>query len=281
MTIAITGATGQLGRLVIHDLIPLVGAEKIIALARSPEKAADLGVAVRAADYDAPETLDAALAGIATLLLISGSEIGKRTPQHAAVIKAAQANGVKHIVYTSLLHADTSTLGLAGEHRETEALLKQCGIPYTILRNGWYTENYTGSLPGAVQAGAVLGAAGNGRISSATRADYAAAAAAVLTGSGFENTTIELAGDVAFTLADLAAEASRQTGKTIPYSNLPSGEFAKVLTSIGLPDALATMLAEADVEVSKGVLFHEGTELSDLIGRPTTPLRDSVAAALK
>jgi NAD(P)H dehydrogenase (quinone) len=281
MTIAITGATGQLGRLVIQDLIPAVGAGKIVALARSPEKAADLGVAVRAADYDQPETLRAALTDIDTVLLISGSEIGKRTPQHAAVIKAAQDSGVKHIVYTSILNADTSTLGLAHEHRETEALIKDSGIAYTILRNGWYTENYTASLPGALQAGAVMGSAGEGRISAATRADYAAAAAAVLAGSGFENKTLELAGDTAFTLTDLAAEVSRQTGKTIPYANMPPAEFAKVLASFGLPEGLATMLAEGEVEISKGVLFHEGTELSDLIGRPTTPLADSVTAALK
>lgn len=281
MTIAITGATGQLGRLVIQDLIPAVGAGKIVALARSPEKAADLGVAVRAADYDQPETLRAALTDISTVLLISGSEIGKRTPQHAAVINAAQDNGVKHIVYTSILNADTSTLGLAHEHRETEALIKGSGIAYTILRNGWYTENYTASLPGALQAGAVMGSAGEGRISAATRADYAAAAAAVLAGSGFENKTLELAGDTAFTLNDLAAEVSRQTGKTIPYTNMPPAEFAKVLASFGLPEGLATMLAEGEVEISKGVLFHEGTELSNLIGRPTTPLADSVAAALK
>jgi len=281
MTIAITGATGQLGRLVIQDLIPAVGAGKIVALARSPEKAADLGVAVRAADYDQPETLRAALTDIDTVLLISGSEIGKRTPQHAAVIKAAQDSGVKHIVYTSILNADTSTLGLAHEHRETEALIKDSGIAYTILRNGWYTENYTASLPGALQAGAVMGSAGEGRISAATRADYAAAAAAVLAGSGFENKTLELAGDTAFTLNDLAAEVSRQTGKTIPYTNMPPAEFAKVLASFGLPEGFATMLAEGEVEISKGVLFHDGTELSDLTGRPTTPLAESVAAALK
>lgn len=280
MTIAITGATGQLGRLVIKDLAPAVGAENIVALARSPEKAADLGVAVRIADYSKPETLTEALAGVETVLLISSSEIGQRTAQHRAVVEAAQANGVKHIVYTSLLRADTSPLSLAEEHRETEALIKASGIAYTFLRNGWYTENYTGALPGAVQAGAVVGSAGDGRISSATRADYAAAAVAVLSGTGFENKSLELAGDASFTLADLAAEVSRQTGKDIPFNNLPPSEYAKILASVGFPEAIAPMFAEIDYQVSTGALFHDGSELSDLIGRPTTPMADSVALAL-
>lgn len=280
MTIAITGATGQLGRLVVQDLTAAIGSENIVALARSAEKAADLGVAVRIADYDQPETLKEALAGVEKLLLISSSEIGKRTPQHRAVIEAAQANRVKHIAYTSILNADTSTLSLAHEHRETEALIEASGIAYTFLRNGWYTENYAGSIPGALQAGAVMGSAGDGRISAATRADYAAAAATVLAGIGFENTTLELAGDAAFTLSDLAAEVSLQSGKTIPFTNLPPAEFAKVLASVGMPEAFATMLADADFEVSKDMLFHEGRELSGLIGRPTTPMAETVTAFL-
>jgi len=280
MTIAITGATGQLGHLIIQDLTAKIGADQIVALARSAGKAADLGVEVRLADYDQPETLQTALAGVETVLLISGSEIGKRTPQHRAVIEAAQANGVKNIVYTSLLNADTSTLSLAQEHRETEALIKASGMTYTFLRNGWYTENYAGALPGAVQAGAVVGSAGDGRISSATRADYAAAAVAVLTSDAYANKTIELAGDASYTLTELAAEVSTQTGKTIPFNNLPPAEFAKVLASVGLPEPMAAMFADVDFEVSKGVLYHAGTELSDLIGRPTTPMAETIKAVL-
>ena len=280
MTIAITGATGQLGRLVIENLKAKVGAENIVALARNADKAADLDVAVRVADYDEPDTLVYALADVDTVLLISSSEIGKRSAQHRAVIDAAVANGVKQIAYTSILNADASTLELAVEHRETEALIKASGLAYTFLRNGWYTENYTGSLAGAVQAGVVVGAAGDGRISSATRADYAEAAATVLAGDAFKNDTLELAGDTSFTLSDLAAEVSRQSGKDIPFNNLPISEYAGVLASVGLPEPLAQFFAATDFEVSKGALYHEGTELSDLIARPTTPLSQSVAQAL-
>jgi NAD(P)H dehydrogenase (quinone) len=280
MTLAVTGATGQLGRLVIAGLKDKMDAGDIVALVRSPEKAADLGVAVRKADYDASETLAPALEGVDTLLLISGSEIGQRTAQHRAVIDAAKAAGVQNIVYTSLLGADTSPLSLAEEHRATEAMIKASGLTYTILRNGWYTENYTGSVPGAVQAGAFVGSAGDGRISSAARADYAAAAVAVLTAGDHAGKTYELAGDSAYTLADLAAEISAQTGKTIPYQNLPQDEYAKILVSVGLPEGFAAALASFDVDASQGALFHDGKDLSTLIGRPTTPLSTAVSAAL-
>ncbi|WP_339773224.1 SDR family oxidoreductase [uncultured Pseudosulfitobacter sp.] len=280
MTIAVTGATGQLGRLVIAGLKAKIDAGDIVALARSPENAADLGVTARKADYDAPETLAPALAGIDTLLLISGSEIGQRTAQHRAVIDAAKAAGVGRIVYTSLLRADTSPMSLAAEHRETEEMIKASGLTYTILRNGWYTENYTGSVPGAVQAGALVGSAGDGRISSASRADYADAAVAVLTAGDHAGKTYELAGDASYTLGDLAAEVSAQTGKTIPYQNLPQDEYAKILVSVGLPEGFAGALASFDVDASNGALFHDGKDLSRLIGRPTTPMPASVADAL-
>lgn len=280
MTIAVTGSTGQLGRLVIAGLVDKIGADGIIALARSPEKAADLGVATRVADYDKPDTLNIALEGVDSLMLVSASELGKRTAQHRAVLEAARAAGVKRIVYTSLLKADTSPLGLAEEHRETEAMIKALGVEYTILRNGWYTENYTGSIPGAVQSGAFVGSAGEGRIASATRADFAAAAVAVLTVNGHENKVYELAGDTAYTLTDLAAEISRQTGKTIPYQDLPAEEYARILVSVGLPEGFAAVLAGFDVGASHGALFHDGKDLSQLIGRPTTPLSEAVAAAL-
>ena len=281
MTTAITGATGQLGRLVIRGLRRKTSAGDIVALARSTAKAADLGVTAREADYDKPETLARALAGIDTLLLISSSEVGKRAAQHHNVIEAAKKAGVKWIVYTSLLHADRSPLDLASEHLATERELSSSGIPHTILRNGWYTENYTASVPGAVGGGAFLGSAGDGRISSASRADYADAAAAVLAGRGYEGKTFELAGDEAWTLSDLAAEISRQTGRTIPYRNLPPDEYARVLIGFGLPDGLAHALAGWDVGASKGALFDDSRQLSRLIGRPTTPMSDSVAEALK
>lgn len=281
MTIAVTGATGQLGRIVIGNLKKKALASDIVALARSPEKAADLGVTTRAADYSKPETLGVALAGIDTLLLISSSEVGKRASQHRNVIDAAKTAGVKRIVYTSLLHADRSPIDLAAEHRDTEGVLKASGIPYTILRNNWYTENYTGSIGGALAGGAFMGSAGDGKIAAAPRRDYAEAAVAALTGDGHENKTYELAGDAAWTLSDLAAELSRQTGKAIPYKNLPAADYKKVLAGAGLPDGLAAMLAGWDVGASQGAFFDEGRQLSRLIGRATTPLSTAVAEALK
>lgn len=280
MTIAITGATGQLGRLVIASLKQRAGDEDIIALVRSPEKAADLGVEARAFDYSSADTLPGALAGVEKLLLISSSEIGKRTQQHRNVIDAAKQAGVGHIAYTSLLHADTSPLALGVEHRETEAAIAQSGLPSTLLRNGWYTENYTASLPAALANGALSGAAGDGRIASASRADYAEAAATVLTTSGHEGKTYELAGDSAYTLADLAAELSRQSGRTIPYNNLAEADYAALLAQVGLPKPLADILANSDAGAAKGGLFDDSHTLSRLIGRPTTPLSELVAQAL-
>jgi NAD(P)H dehydrogenase (quinone) len=280
MTIAITGATGQLGRLVISKLRNQLPASGIVALARSPEKAGDLGVEVREADYDRPETLGPALAGADTLLLISANEIGKREAQHRNVIEAAKSAGVRRIVHTSLLHADRSPLSLAAEHLATENMVKASGIPFTILRNGWYTENYTGSIPGALAGGAFIGSAGEGRISAATRDDFADAAVAVLTGGGHEGKTYELAGDTAWTLAGLAAEISRQTGRTIPYADMPEAEYAAALAGFGLPHGLAHAIAGWDVSASRGALFDDSRQLSALIGRPTTPLAVAVAAAV-
>jgi NAD(P)H dehydrogenase (quinone) len=281
MKIAITGATGQLGRLVVNKLKESVPAENIVALVRSKEKAADLGVEAREANYDKPETLAGAFDGVDTLLLISGSEVGKRAAQHNNVIDAAKKAGVQWIVYTSLLRADTSSISLAAEHLATEAALKESGIPYTLLRNGWYTENYTGSIHGALAGGAFLGSAGEGKLSSAARADFAEAAVAVLTGEGHVGKVYELAGDDAYTLSELAAEISRQAGKEIPYKNLPQEEYAAVLESFGLPGGLTHAIAGWDVSASKGDLFDDGHQLSKLIDRPTTPLRDVVAGALK
>ena len=279
--IAITGATGQLGRLAVAALKRRVPPDQLVGLVRSPEKAADLGIAARAADYNRAETLDAALKGIDKLLLISSSEIGMRTAQHRNVIEAAQRAGVNLIAYTSVLHADRSPLSLAEEHRQTETMIKASGIPYVILRNGWYTENYTGSIPGALAGGAFIGSAGDGKISTATRADYAEAAAVVLSTEGHAGMTYELAGDIAYTLSDLAAEISRQSGREIPYKNLPEAEYARLLASFGLPEAFATGLAAWDVDAPEGALFDNSRQLSRLIGRPTTPLAEAVAAVLK
>ena len=280
MKIGVTGATGQLGRLVIEKLKERVSAESLVALVRDPEKAAALGVEARAFDYNKPENLVTALQGIDSLLLISGNEIGQRAQQHSNVIQAAKQAGIKWIVYTSVLHADTSSLSLVAEHLVTEAALKASGISYTLLRNGWYTENYTGSVPGAIAGGAFVGSAADGKIASAARADYAEAAAIVLTGEGHQGKVYELAGDEAYTLTGLAAEISRQTGKDIPYKNLAEAEYAAILKSFGLPEGLASAIANWDVSASKGDLYDNGHQLSRLIGRSTTPLSKVVADAI-
>jgi NAD(P)H dehydrogenase (quinone) len=281
--IAITGATGQLGRLVIQNLLKTVPASQLVAAVRSPDKAADLaalGVQVRQADYTRPATLEAAFQGVSKLLLISSSEVGHRAPQHAAVIAAAQQAGVQLLAYTSLLRADTSPLGLAAEHQETEAMLRASGLPHVLLRNGWYTENHAASVPAALQYGAVMGSAKDGRIASAARADYAAAAAAVLTRDGQAGQVYELAGDSAYTLSELAAEIAKQSGKAVVYNDLPEAAYAAALVQVGLPEGFAALLADSDVGASTGGLFDDGRQLSQLIGRPTTSMAEVVRAAL-
>jgi len=282
--IIVTGATGQLGRLVINALLRTVQASSIVAAVRSPEKAADLaacGVVVRKADYTEPETLDSALAGGEKLLLISSSAVGQRVPQHRAVIDAAKRAGIKLIAYTSVLRADTSPLGLADEHKQTEALLEKSGLPFVLLRNGWYTENYAASIPAALAHGVVLGSAGEGRISSAARSDYAAAAAVVMTRDGQAGRIYELAGDASFTLTELAAEIARQSGKAVAYKNLPEADYKSALIGFALPEPVAHLLADSDTGASRGGLHHNGPDLSELIGRATTPMAATVESALR
>jgi len=280
MTIAVTGATGELGRLVIDRLKQRVPANQIVALVRDVHRAGTLGVEARAADYTQPDALEAALAGVDTLLLISSSEIGQRVAQHTNVINAAKKAGVRRIVYTSLLHADTSTLSLAPEHVDTEKALQASGLTHTILRNGWYTENYMGAVGPALGLGTLYSSAADGRIASASRADYADAAVAVLTGQGHEGKTYELAGDTAYTLAELAAEISSQSGKSIGYQSIPEAAYAAALVKAGVPEGFAAALASWDVAASQGALFDDSRVLSALIGHPTTPLAQSVKAAL-
>lgn len=283
--IVVTAANGQLGRLVIEKLLETVPATQIVAAVRSPEKAADLaalGVHVREGDYAKPSTLASAFAGADKVLLISSNEIGQRYPQHQAVIDAARQAGVKLLAYTSILRADSSALGLADEHVETEAYLRDSGVPFTLLRNGWYTENYAASIPGALAHEAFMGSAGQGRISSAARLDYAEAAVAVLTSEEDQSgRTYELAGDEAYTLSEFAAEISMQSGKTIPYVDMPQAEFEAALLQAGLPAVYAHLLADSDTAASKGALFDDSHQLSRLIGRPTTPLPVTISAALK
>ena len=281
---ALTGASGQLGRLVIEELLKTIPAQDLVALARDPAKLGDLaerGVVVRTADYDRPETLAPALAGVSRLLLISGNAVGMRVQQHRAIIAAAKSAGVDFIAYTSILNADRSTIGLAEEHRQTEALIRESGLGFALLRNGWYSENYTAALAPAIAFGVILGASGNGRISAAPRRDFAAAAAKVLV-SGEAGAIHELAGDAAFTMAEFAAEISRQSGKPIAYQDMSQAAYAKALEDAGLPQPIAAMIADSSFQAGSDMLFDNGTKraLSNLIGRPSTPIADTITAAL-
>ena len=281
--IAVTGATGQLGQLVINELLATHNAQDLVAIVRNPAKAlalAQKGVQVREADYGNSAALAQALQGVEKLLLISSSEVGQRAPQHRNIINAAKSAGVQLIAYTSLLHADTSPLGLRAEHIETENDLAQSGIPFVLLRNGWYSENYLASVPAALEHGAFIGSAGDGKIASASRQDYAAAAAKVLSLDNQAGKVYELAGDEAWTLTELAEKLSALTGKSVVYENLSEADFAAALQNAGLPEGFARLLADSDVGASKGGLYDDSHQLSRLIGRPTTSIDDSLKASL-
>ena len=274
--IVVTGATGALGRLVLAGL----PAADTVGLVRDPTKAADLGVPVRVGSYDDPASLAGAFDGADKVLFISGSEVGKRLDQHQAVVTAAKAAGVPHLVYTSILHADTSPLSLADDHKATEQMIRDAGIPFTFLRNSWYTEMYAPTFQQALAHDGFVGSAGEGRVASAARADYAEAAVAVLTGSGHENTIYELAGDVAWSYPDLAAALSEFSRKTITYQNLTAAEHRSALTDAGLPPHLVDLLVEVDGSLTQDTLVDGSGDLARLIGHPTTPLASSIAAAL-
>lgn len=284
MSIVITGATGQLGQHVLQALLERdVPAEEIIAAGRSVEKLADFaarGVRVRAMDYDDPASVAAALQGARKVLLISGSEVGKRTAQHRTVIEAAKAEGVELLAYTSSANADTAGTILAEEHKATEAILKEAGVPFAILRNGYYLENLTDQIPGALAQGAVVASAGDGKVNGASRADYAQAAAAVLLDGDHAGKVYDLGGDVPFTLTEFAAEISAASGKTITYQSLPAPDYVAMLVSVGVPEAFAGILADSDLGIARGDLLVEGDDLRRLIGRPTTSLAEAVRAAV-
>ena len=283
MSYVITGATGHLGRLVAEDLLRRgVPAGDITATGRDITKVKDLadrGVRVLAIDYDDPASLDAAFRGADRILLISASEPGRRAQQHENAIDAAARAGAGLLAYTSIANAGTTTMRLATEHQATEVALHASGLNYTLLRNSWYVENYTAQIPAILQRGSLAGSAGDGRVSAATRADYAAAAAAVLAGEGRDR-SYELGGDEAFTLAELAAEIGAQAGRPVSYLDLSEDEYARLLAGAGLPEAAAATMADADRGLARGDLFVDSGDLSQLIGRPTTTLREAVAAAL-
>jgi NAD(P)H dehydrogenase (quinone) len=284
MSIIVTGATGHLGRLAVESLLKRgVPAEQIVAAGRKVDTIDDLaeqGVRVQAIDYDRPETLGPAFEGASKLLLISGSELGQRIPQHRHAVDAAVAAGVGLIAYTSAPRADTTSMLLAREHRATEEMIQASGLPFVLLRNDWYLELYTDQIPNYLTQGEIVGSAGDGRISAASRADFAEAAAVVLTSEGHEGMVYELAGDEAFTQAELAAELSRQTGRPIAYRDVPLAETKARLLGFGLPEEVATVIADVDRAIAAGDLLVTSGDLSRLIGRPTTRLSQAVAGAL-
>jgi NAD(P)H dehydrogenase (quinone) len=284
MSLVVTGATGRLGRLVVEALLERgVAPSEIVATGRDIQKIKDLadrGVTVRRADFDDPDGLAAAFAGGDKLLLVSTSTVGQRLAGHRAAIDAARAAGVSLVAYTSITRADTSGIKLAVEHRETEQYLRDSGVPFTFLRNSWYLENYTSGISGYLEQGSVAGSAGDGRVSAATLADYAAASAAVLATEGHAGAVYELGGDEAFTLAELAARLSAASGREITYTDMPAQQFAELLTAVGLPKDYAGILADADQGLGRGELFTDSGDLSRLIGRPTTTLSEAIATAL-
>lgn len=282
--IAVTGANGQLGKLVIKHLVKLVSADEVVALVRNPEDATELtklGVHIKAADYNQPETVEAALEGISSLLLISSSAIGVRVPQHAAVINAAENKGVQTLVYTSILRADTNPMLLAQEHKETEKLLAESSLNTVVLRNGWYTENYTQGMSTILEHKAVTGVSINGKIYSAPRNDYAEAAAKVIAApKSHIGKVYELAGDNGFTLSEFALEIAKQSNFDINYQAMSSTEYQQMLIEVGLPEGFAAALTDSDVQTESGWLKDESKTLSALLGRPTVSMAEAVIDAL-
>lgn len=280
---AVTGATGQFGRLAIASLLRRVDAGEVVALARDPAKALDLerlGVTVRAFDYDAPERLSASLEGVTRLLLVSSDTPDRRIAQHKAVIDAAARAGLEVIVYTSIIHADTNPMSLAESHRETERMIAASGLSHAILRNSWYIENYLIGAEAAIAHGVLLGSTGKGLISAATRADYAEAAAVILTGASEPARVYELAGDEAFTLSDVAEVLSEAAGRTVQYRDLPEPEYREALIGAGVPAGFAAALAEYSAKAAGDILADRSRTLSRLIGRPTGTMRETILRAL-
>lgn len=280
MSIAVTGASGQLGRRAIENLKTRVDSHNIVALVRSPEKAADLGLEVRAFDYTKPENQVAALEGVKTLVLIPSGASPDRLGWHLNVINAAKTAGVGRIVYVSMLKTDISPISVMPDHKKTEEAIRATGLAYTMLRNPWYYEIWTRTLAAAIASGELVSTIGDGKVTPAARQDLAEAVATVAADDRHENKIYELGGDEQFTFSDLAAETSRQSGKEVRYKNLSQEEYTEFLNASGLPEWQSEIIADAEAHAEHGWLFDDSKTLSRLIGRPTTSLKDAVAAAL-
>ncbi len=279
----ITGATGALGRLAVESLLERVPAEQVRATGRRVEVLDDLaarGVDVRRADYTDPASLREAFAGATRVLFVSGSDVEQRVPQHRAVVDAlAGVPGLELVAYTSILHAQTSDMVLAGEHAETERMLADAGLPTVLLRNGWYVENFLGTLPATIEHG-MVGASGDGRFDAATRADFAAAAVAALTGGATAGDVLELGGP-GFTRAELAAEIGRVAGRAVSYTDLSVEGYTAALVGAGLPEGFAAVLADSDRGAAAGLLAAPGDDLARLLGRPAQPWTQVVEQAVR
>lgn len=284
MSIVVTGATGHLGRLAVEALLNRgVPSDQVVATGRDAAKLAELrslGVEVRRADYTDLASLKEAFVGADRLLFVSSSEVGQRVDQHRNVVSAARDADIGMVAYTSIHRADTTSLLLAHEHKATEQLITESGLRYVFLRNAWYLENYTAQIPTALDHGVLTGAAADGRVSAATRADYAEAAAVAVTTDDLAGRTCELGGDQAFTMTEFAAALSAQSGTHVTYQNLPTAEYAALLAQLGLPPAAAEVYADADAGVARGELLVDSRDLSRLIGRPTTTADQAITAAL-
>ncbi|WP_041542859.1 NmrA family NAD(P)-binding protein [Catenulispora acidiphila] len=280
----VTAATGQLGQLVVRHLLHRVDADQIAVVVRNASRAthpAEHGIEVRVADYDDPASLAGAFGAGDRVLLISGNQFGARLTQHANVIAAAKSSGIAQLAYTSILGGPSANFPVADDHHVTEQALLESGLPFTLLRNGWYTENYTSQLTAALHHGAVVGAAAPAsRLATAARADYAEAAAVVLVGAGHENNVYELSGDTAWSLEEYAAEISRQTASTVPYRQLPPADYEDFLAGLGLPTPMLSVFTATEAAIDRGELADTGGDLRRLIGRPTTTLAESIAAEL-
>lgn len=284
MSIVVTGATGHLGQLVVEGLLQALPSDQVVACVRDPKKASWLstrGVQIRVADYDRPESLAAAFQHGDRVLLISGVELGKRVHQHRAVVDAARAAGVAQLAYTSILGGPRADFTLGRDHQETEQIIMRSGLSYVLLRNGFYTESYLDGLTETLERGEISGNAAAGRVASASRSDLAAAAVAVLTQDVRKSSVYELAGNTAWTFTDLAGEISRQSGTTVTYRNYAAGARRTRLIETGLPDDIAELLVDIDDAIARGLLGETRTDLSTLIGRPSTPMAHSISEALR